>query len=757
VSQEDIKGRLKGFIRSRWFRYTTISAMTLLLFAPLLLIPQFFEQGDLCGGMCMRRFFLLFPGMGWDDLSRQMETAAIGVGILLTILTVTFFFGRLWCGYLCPMGGFPELVSRLLHDRWKIDYRSLPQIPIRYGYFITYILLLPALGFSACTLCNFITLPRLFEAFSGDLRGIAYLISTIGAVNLGLLILLGFFAKLGRGYCQFLCPIGAIDGLVNRIGAKLPFVRRIRIERSRCTGCRECAEACICGAIRMVDRVAVVDQLSCMSCRACVESCEWGAIDWIHLPAYQEPKRLKKGVEVLPPPVWTSVSSREKMRSKFGKRWRWITVGMLSGLALLYFNLSDLQAGERQSDPDGCLVCHAVEGLAYVDDNGMLRNASIQSEHYLSSIHGNVPCRDCHREIREYPHDPENGAVDCAASCHLEEPSEGVAYSHEPIAEEFVDSIHGKGAVDGLTAANRWDENRNDRPPSCRRCHANTLYIAEEKRAMFKDAFDHNEEACGNCHQGELWQGQMGGHILRRLLGARWTKQEEVEMCNDCHLDRQAMAEVEREESLIGEEKPSDDHFVHASDSYEMTLHGRLVQEDDAHGVSCNQCHAPEGYHHGILPTEHPESAVNPDQLPELCGSSGCHGYVDNQLNRNFLLDDMHDLDWVPGYFMRLGSGEFPQLSQWGGVLLFMLPVVFLFSVIGLVWSIVQWRRDDALPILGGKRFEQRFLARKKRPKKKGEKKTDQMVKKRMFGLGKRREWIRRFKRSQQNQNRDEG
>ncbi|MES9994194.1 MAG: 4Fe-4S binding protein, partial [Candidatus Thiodiazotropha sp.] len=295
MSQEDIKGRLKGFIRSRWFRYTLISAMTLLLFAPLLLIPQFFEQSDLCGGMCMRRFFLLFPGMGWEDLSRQMETAAIGVGILLTILTVTFLFGRLWCGYLCPMGGFPELVSRLLHDRWKIDYRSLPQIPIRYGYFITYILLLPALGFSACTLCNFITLPRLFEAFSGDLRGIAYLISTIGAVNLGLLILLGFFAKLGRGYCQFLCPIGAIDGLVNRVGAKLPFVRRIRIERSRCTGCRECGEACICGAIRMVDRVAVVDQLSCMSCRACVESCEWGAIDWIHLPAHQEPKRLKKG------------------------------------------------------------------------------------------------------------------------------------------------------------------------------------------------------------------------------------------------------------------------------------------------------------------------------------------------------------------------------------------------------------------------------------------------------------------------------
>jgi ferredoxin len=714
--------------------------MTLLLFAPLLIIPQLFEQSDLCGGLCMRRFFLLFPGMGWEDLSRQLETAAIGVAILLTILTVSFFFGRLWCGYLCPMGGVPELVSKLFHDRWKIDYRSLPQVPIRYGYFITYLILLPALGFSACTLCNFITLPRLFEAFNGDLRGIAYLISTIGAVNLGLLILLGFFAKLGRGYCQFLCPIGAIDGLVNRIGAKLPFVRRVRVERSRCTGCRVCAEVCICGAVRMVDRVAVVDQLSCMSCRECVVACEWGAIDWLPMPSHRIPKRLKKGIEVAPPPVWTAVSPKVNQEIQGNTRRRWVFVGLLSGIALLWLNLDKAESAERQSDPDGCLVCHAAEGLAYVDDNGVVRNASIQSDHYLSSIHGNVPCRDCHRNIREYPHQPENGEVDCAASCHLEEPSQGVAYSHEPIAEEFVDSTHGKGAVDGLTATNRWEESRNDRPPSCRRCHSNTLYIPEHKRAQFKQVFAHEEEVCGNCHQGEVWNGQMGGHILRRLLGVRWSKQEEVAMCNDCHLDRAAMAKVERAETVTGEEKPSDAYFIHASDSYEMTLHGRLVGEDNDHGVSCNECHAPQGFRHGILPTENPDSAVNPQQLPELCGSSGCHSYANNPINRDFLLSDMHDLDWVPGYFMNYPLIEAWQDSLWHKVLLFIVPISVLFMTVGLFWSVFVGSRSDSLPILGGKRFEKLFLARKKRPKKTANK-TDQVVKNRFFRLGKQRRW----------------
>ena len=114
----------------------------------------------------------------------------------------------------------------------------------------------------------------------------------------------------------------------------------------------------------------------------------------------------------------------------------------------------------------------------------------------------------------------------------------------------------------------------------------------------------------------------------------------------------------------------------------------------------------------------------------------------------------MHDLDWVPGYFMHVETGEIPQLSQWAGVLLFMLPAVLLFSAIGVVWSIFRWQRSDVLPILGGQRFEQLFLVRKKRPKK-TERKTDQVIKRRVFEIGRRSEWMSRFKRTRRQQNRD--
>jgi polyferredoxin len=56
----------------------------------------------------------------WEDFFVHVNTAAIGVMAFSLILLTTLFFGRMWCGYLCPVGGLAELSSRMLNDRWKI-------------------------------------------------------------------------------------------------------------------------------------------------------------------------------------------------------------------------------------------------------------------------------------------------------------------------------------------------------------------------------------------------------------------------------------------------------------------------------------------------------------------------------------------------------------------------------------------------------------------------------------------------------------
>jgi Fe-S-cluster-containing hydrogenase component 2 len=72
----------------------------------------------------------------------------------------------------------------------------------------------------------------------------------------------------------------------------------------------------MCGAIKMVDRVAVVDQLSCMSCHECVDLCDWNAIEWTPAARNKTPKRVKRGVQIHPEPQWQAIEIRPRTPTK---------------------------------------------------------------------------------------------------------------------------------------------------------------------------------------------------------------------------------------------------------------------------------------------------------------------------------------------------------------------------------------------------------------------------------------------------------
>ncbi len=715
--------KIKDIPREQKYRYLIIITSCLLFFAPFAFIPAAVGNDDLCGKMCMRRFFLYFPEMSLEDFNTAISVAWMGVLLITGIFVTTFFYGRMWCSYICPVGGFPELVSRSLNDRWKIEYRSLPQVPIRYGYFSVYVLLMPTLGISACTLCNFITVPRVFEAFSAgitdNIRGFLFIFSSIGLVNLALLFLLGFFASKGRAYCQFLCPIGAMDGLVNRLGAHFRFTRRIRVERDRCTGCNICARNCMTGAIKMVDMVAVVDQLSCMSCHECVDVCDWHAIDWLALPPDNQPKRKKKGIDFHPLPEWKALHfEKPEVKGLKAINWQRVSLAVIFGMSLFFVVITQVQAKQRQGDADGCLSCHALEGLEYIDDKGVRRDASIDQQHYLSSLHGSVPCKDCHRKIEFFPHKVENGEVDCAESCHLEEPSEGESYSHKKAVEVFEQSAHGDGWSKGFTGGNRLQESEQEQNPSCRMCHQNSLYIDAEKMPEFKQVFSHTETACGNCHQGKTWLNRFGGHIMRRFMSGRQNKQDENRMCNKCHADQARMKDVEIENKQTQKKQPADSRFILASDTYAMTLHGRLLVNGDEDGVSCNDCHASKKDKHAIKNHTDSSSSTHEDNLHKTCSDSGCHKFSKKFINSGFINTDMHDVDYIPVYGTFSSEELFQLDTGWKIFLLILLPVVIFIVTGSILWSLfVRQKKSVVFSMFGGNHFQQHMIGRKPKAK----------------------------------------
>ena len=368
-------------------------------------------------------------------------------------------------------------------------------------------------------------------------------------------------------------------------------------------------------------------------------------------------------------------------------------------------------AAERHSDPDGCFSCHGLPGLEFIDKDGVRRVATILQSDYYGSLHGSVPCKDCHRKIEQYPHKPEEGYVDCSESCHVEEPSKGKAFTHKEVVDEFKTSAHGSGHAPGATkdfhGGNRLKEVSDQQNPSCRRCHANTPYIKDAQMAKFKEAFNHMDSECGTCHQGETWRNQFSGHILRRLVGKNFNKVESNTMCIDCHGDNEAMKKVKLEDPDTKDKKEADFRWIHATDSYDKTLHGRFLAVGDESGAACLDCHAPKGLRHGIKRDEQQSASTHPDHLAETCAHAGCHGYSQSGVNEGFTKTDVHAVDmlrleaWPASIDLERWDSSNWYKAQW-----ILGPLSGLFALASLLWYIRRSYDGTFTAIIGHEHFQ---------------------------------------------------
>lgn len=261
-------------------RYLFILAGIFLFLPPLSLIPQTVGEVNMCGKVCPRLFLILSPkGIAAGAVS-AVQAMWLGVSLVAVLLLVTFFFGRLWCSHLCPIGGFTELISRLIPERVKINFAKIDAPAFRYGYFAVFVAgSYWGAGNIACKLCNYRLIPFLVGA-PFEPAYAAYLSTSMGLAGLLTVLVSGFFAQGGRAYCNFLCPVGAVDGLVNHVSARLGFTKKVRTDPARCKGCGQCVATCMVWALQKPATLDTVqrDTLSCVSCRECEKACPAGAI-----------------------------------------------------------------------------------------------------------------------------------------------------------------------------------------------------------------------------------------------------------------------------------------------------------------------------------------------------------------------------------------------------------------------------------------------------------------------------------------------
>lgn len=213
-------------------------------------------------------------------LTGEMDAAGpvslIAFGLLLV---VSFFFGTLLCGRLCPAGALPEYLSRLVPQRFQIDWNKHLQVTtVRYGFFAGF-LLAALVGFDEhCSYCNFFVFDALITtARTGQLP--VYSISLI-VTFIAWFIVLGVFSRGGRGFCMFLCPVGTVSSLFHVLGSRLPFTWRLKIDKSKCVGCGGCAEVCPMRTLTLKEKEIHLDRHRCILCGECQEVCPKAAISY---------------------------------------------------------------------------------------------------------------------------------------------------------------------------------------------------------------------------------------------------------------------------------------------------------------------------------------------------------------------------------------------------------------------------------------------------------------------------------------------
>ena len=186
--------------------------------------------------------------------------------LLVAFVAMSFAARKAFCSWLCPIGtlsewlweGGREIFGRNFQaPRWlDIPLRSLKYLLLGFFGYAVATMTVPDLQ-------GFITSPYGLVADVKMLNFFRHL-GTTGAVVIAVLLAGSVFVK--NLWCRYLCPYGALVGLVSVFSPA-----RIRREADACIDCATCAN--VCPSLLPVDKLTTVKSAECTGCLECVAIC----------------------------------------------------------------------------------------------------------------------------------------------------------------------------------------------------------------------------------------------------------------------------------------------------------------------------------------------------------------------------------------------------------------------------------------------------------------------------------------------------
>ncbi|MBA7623929.1 Ferredoxin-type protein NapF [subsurface metagenome] len=196
----------------------------------------------------------------------------------LATIILTIIFGRFFCSWVCPFGSLHHFVG-FLGNRKKTAAQKIQLNKYRKAQCIKYLILIfllfmaafPSIGVTLQTgLLD--PIPLMTRSFNLVLLAIAdrpaNLVSATARFYEGAWLILAIFLTavllnlaIPRFYCRFICPLGALFGILGRFA-----IWRIGRNQSECTNCKLCERACE-GGCEPSGNIRISECVLCFNCR----------------------------------------------------------------------------------------------------------------------------------------------------------------------------------------------------------------------------------------------------------------------------------------------------------------------------------------------------------------------------------------------------------------------------------------------------------------------------------------------------------
>lgn len=188
-------------------------------------------------------------------------------------------FGRFICGFLCPFGLIQDLIFKIPFVKKVRQLKGEKLLRcFRFLILAVFVIILPMFviditGLGKPWFCKYICPVGTLEGGIPLVLMNESLRSAIGFLfkwKVAILIAILFFSIIiYRPFCRYICPLGAIYGLFNKIS----FVS-YKVDKSKCTKCGFCQKTCKLN-IKVYENPNSMD---CIRCGECIEACSVKAL-----------------------------------------------------------------------------------------------------------------------------------------------------------------------------------------------------------------------------------------------------------------------------------------------------------------------------------------------------------------------------------------------------------------------------------------------------------------------------------------------